>query len=745
MIKAADMYLRKKARSEYSLSKRASQENLDKNDCFVLRHCINYLNRLLDTYQNQDSETFKFILWILGPEWTALEKHLLTQLKKEKNKTNLRFYEEGCDQEDLSKLISQSMRKASKRLRIDFINFVWEMLDKRFKALSYSGTCETEAKLAALSKMFNLTEQEKDFCTFLYIVSTWSECDAYFVDCLRCHNVAGRRYLRAILGMTDGDVKDVLSGTLSRIEFYEMDRHSLNLTADFLSFFQKPSDQLLTKHYFVRVSRKTISLASHLIDPKETDHIIRLLSEKRESPNHILLYGPPGTGKTSYALGLAHKLKISTYEILREEENTTNKRRTAILACLNMTNGGNDGSLIVVDEADNLLNTHDSWFSRGETQDKGWLNQLLEEPGSRMIWITNSISEIDGSVLRRFAYSAHFRPFNQLQRITLWESILRRHRVKRYFDSSRIKDLSNRYPVSAAVIDMAVKKAVETSSVDSLSLDSTVKMNLNAYMTLIHNGEKPRNKEKIEDNYSLEGLNVEGDLPVILAQLKIFDSWLRTSVHEDVRNMNLLFYGPPGTGKSEMARYIAKDLKRELVCKRASDVISPYVGETEQNISRMFNEAESSEAILIMDEADTFLFNRNSAVRSWEISQTNEFLTQMERFRGVLICTTNRLEGLDNASIRRFNYKIGFNYLKPEGNIVFYRKLLSSLTSQPRDKSIEKDLTTLTNLSPGDFRIVRDRFSLQSQGQVSHRMMMDVLLLESRIKKNHECRKIVGF
>jgi SpoVK/Ycf46/Vps4 family AAA+-type ATPase len=140
-------------------------------------------------------------------------------------------------------------------------------------------------------------------------------------------------------------------------------------------------------------------------------------------------------------------------------------------------------------------------------------------------------------------------------------------------------------------------------------------------------------------------------------------------------------YGPPGAGKSELARYIAGHLDRELMVKRVSDIVSPYVGETEQNISRVFSEAEAAEAVLVIDEADSFLFNRSRAVRSWEISHTNEFLTQMERFRGILICTTNRFEDLDQASVRRFNYKIGFRCLKPEGNVIFYRKLLSPLTS----------------------------------------------------------------
>ncbi len=74
--------------------------------------------------------------------------------------------------------------------------------------------------------------------------------------------------------------------------------------------------------------------------------------------------------------------------------------------------------------------------------------------------------------------------------------------------------------------------------------------------------------------------------------------------------MNLLFHGPPGTGKSELARYIAKRLDREIICKRASDILDPYVGMTERKIREPFEEAEREEAILVIDEADTMLFNR---------------------------------------------------------------------------------------------------------------------------------------
>lgn len=717
--------------------------NPDKNERFVLRKCAAYLGNLLDNYQLFDGETITFLVWILGPETIDIGNSLL---KNVKDRERLSSYWEECmlDPDDIPDALCRMLKDIDKKAFHSFAALVRQGLERRQGNLAYSGRCDVEKKLRSLSKMFGLTDQEMTFVEFLYIVSLWQQAETYFVDHLQCHDISGRRYLKIILQMTESELAGVFSGTLARIGLYEIDRHRFNFTDDFISFFQKPSNDLSANQFFSRFSRKTIPLQSHLVPPQITENILSLLSVKRESANHILLYGPPGTGKTSYARGLARKLGAPAYEILKEEGNTTSKRRAAILACLNMTNGV-DGSLVVVDEADNLLNTRYSWFSRGETQDKGWLNQLLEEPGVRMIWITNNIREIESSVLRRFAFSVHFRNFNRRQRFVLWESILRRHRVRGSFRSEEIEELAARHSVSAAIMDLSVRKALETSSPKHDAFRKIMTMNLDAHETLLNDGVKPRDRETIEADYALDGLSIAGEISEMMASLEAFDTCLRSPHQNSTRNFNLLFYGPPGAGKSELARYIAKHLGKELIVKRASDILSPYVGVAEQNIGRVFYEAETAEAVLVIDEADSFLFSRDRAVRSWEISQTNEFLTQMERFRGVLICTTNRFSDLDAASVRRFNYKIGFSYLKPEGNVIFYQRMLTGL-SEATLSSVEADmLKQIHDLTPGDFRIVRDRFAIFESGRISHAMMIGALREEARVKKSQEGKKTIGF
>jgi SpoVK/Ycf46/Vps4 family AAA+-type ATPase len=516
------------------------------------------------------------------------------------------------------------------------------------------------------------------------------------------------------------------------------------LTDDFLCNLESHTTENLAAKYFTRIPRQTIPLTCHQIGQNETDHILRLMMNKSKTSTHLLLYGRPGTGKTSYACGLARQLNLPAYRIVHTEENQTATRRMAIIACRNMTGSG-DGALIIVDEADNILNTRLSGFTRGETQDKGWLNQFLEEPGARMIWITNTIDDIEESVLRRFAYSLHFEELNRRQRTRLWEGILENNRAQRFFSSEDVEKMVTHHPASAGVIDLAVKKAREMKLRTPEKFQEAVALSLNAHERLIAGGDRKIERERIDRNYSLEGLNIHGDMAAMMQRLEAFDAFLRRPEQTEYRNINLLFYGPSGTGKSELARYIAERLHREVICRRAGDILDSLVGGTEKNIRNTFAEAEREQAVLVFDEADSFLFNREMAGHSWEISFTNEFLTRMERYRGILVCTTNRMSELDIASFRRFNHKIGLHYLKPEGNVIFYQKLLAPLTTVPLQPAEENDLKAISTLTPGDFRIVRDTFILMPADRITPQAMIDDLRRESLIKQVYRGDKSIGF
>ncbi len=137
---------------------------------------------------------------------------------------------------------------------------------------------------------------------------------------------------------------------------------------------------------------------------------------------------------------------------------------------------------------------------------------------------------------------------------------------------------------------------------------------------------------------------------------------------------------------------MAQELGRECVIKKASDLLSPFVGETEKNIAKAFYTAEKQGHILVIDEADSFIYSRESAIRSWEVTQVNEFLTQLETFRGICICTSNRRTSMDAAAMRRFSFKVPFIYAKADQLEHLYSTILAPLC---KAKLLEKEIELL--------------------------------------------------
>ena len=231
--------------------------------------------------------------------------------------------------------------------------------------------------------------------------------------------------------------------------------------------------------------------------------------------------------------------------------------------------------------------------------------------------------------------------------------------------------------------------------------------------------------------FELDYLNVDIDVEAISRGL---------SLHSTAR---FCLYGPPGTGKTSFGGYLSKILDRPLMVKRASDIFDMYVGGTEKNIARIFNEASQEGSILMIDEADSLLQDRKGASRSWEVTQVNELLTQMENFQGVLICSTNLMHDLDQASLRRFDFKVFFDYLKQKQRWELFVKHLqgygSDLSNIAREKIVIDRLHALT---PGDFAVARRQFEVFSRKPTP---MEFSAILEKECKSKPGISSTMGF
>lgn len=136
----------------------------------------------------------------------------------------------------------------------------------------------------------------------------------------------------------------------------------------------------------------------------------------------------------------------------------------------------------------------------------------------------------------------------------------------------------------------------------------------------------------------------------------------------------LLFHGAPGTGKTLCAEAIAGELGRSLWRLRVDQLVSRWAGETEKNLASVFRRARVAGDVILLDEADSLLAARGVQTQRWEVSMTNLLLQEVERFPGVLVVTTNRLDSLDPALERRVLARIEFPMPDAEGRLALWKR-----------------------------------------------------------------------
>jgi SpoVK/Ycf46/Vps4 family AAA+-type ATPase len=239
----------------------------------------------------------------------------------------------------------------------------------------------------------------------------------------------------------------------------------------------------------------------------------------------------------------------------------------------------------------------------------------------------------------------------------------------------------------------------------------------------------PRNTAQCATQYRLDVLNTDCNIEDVCSGLR---------KHGEGR---MCLYGAPGTGKSAFGKYVAETLDRPLMIRRASDIQSPWLGVAEQNMAKMFRQASEENAVLLLDEADTFLQDRKDATRSWEVSQVNEMLTQMESFEGIFIASTNLMGSLDAAALRRFDMKVKFDYLKPEQAWQLFLDTTSKFGVETTEAHRGK-LDMLRLLTPGDFANVVRQSRLCNISSASE--LIGLLEAECKIKPESGKQKI-GF
>ncbi|MBE7942676.1 MULTISPECIES: ATP-binding protein [Ramlibacter] len=618
-----------------------------------------------------------------------------------------------------------------------------------------------EKNIDALSGLLQLNRAERALLLYGTLARYQRDLRSILVEFKVNNAPEAYAALADVAGVNATEVGEALraGSRLERIGLVEnlISEHNITDLADLMKVSEKLPPVLMREYrdenelmaVFTRPCSKTgLGLVDFDFAGEEPQVLCTLLRNavaRKEAGVNVLLYGPPGTGKTELAKVVAQAAGLELYEVEyadRDGNSLSGRDRYRSLQIAQVFLKGSAQAALLFDEVEDVfppISSEAAQFmaraeqvvapTSGSVSGKAWVNQILESNPVPTLWVTNRIEQIDPAFRRRFAYHLELKSPPPGAREALVRKSLDGVGVSEAF----LRKLTERKGLTPAQIRTAVRFAGLAAAAPE-GMEALIERQLrNADQAL---GRRPGGhaERPVVTTWDLDMLHVESrfELPRIVEAL-------RARGHG-----TLCFWGPPGTGKTALAEHIARSLDRPLLVKQASDLMSKYVGETEQNMAAMFQEAEAERAVLLLDEADSFLQDRRGAQRTYEVTEVNEMLQGMERFNGIFVCTTNLMDRIDQAALRRFTFKIRFQPLTAaQRERMFIVEALggdaAALTEAARSR-----LTRLDQLCPGDFAAVKRQVEILAATMDADEFL-EQLEAEHRIKPEVREARAIGF
>ena len=626
-----------------------------------------------------------------------------------------------------------------------------------------------EKNIDALSNLLQLNKAERALLLYGTLARYQRDLRSILVEFKVNNAPEAYAAIATIAGVTAAEVGEALraGGRLERIGLVEnlISEHSITDLADLMKVSEKLPPVLMREYrdraelmaVFTRPAARSELKSSDFEfvgdDVQVLVHLLRKAQATKAQGVNVLLYGPPGTGKTELAKVVAAEAGLDLFEVEyadRDGNSLSGRDRYRSMQIAQVFLKGSQEAALLFDEVEDVFPPISvdaaGLMARAEQQampagmghsvsGKAWVNQILESNPVPTIWVTNRIEQIDPAFRRRFAYHLELKSPPPGAR----EQLIRKSLADVAVSDEFVAKLTERKGLTPAQIRTAVRFA-DLAHVGEVpggeAFEALIERQLkNSDAALGRKADTGTSKGLRQvTTYDLGMLNVESrfEIPRIVEALKARGHGA------------LCFYGAPGTGKTALGEYIAQQMDQPLIIKQASDLVSKYVGETEQNMAAMFEEATQEKAVLLLDEADSFLLDRRGAQRSYEVTEVNEMLQQMERHHGVFICTTNLLDRIDQAALRRFTFKIRFKPLTAEQREkMFVTEALGGNAELLTDE-VRRRLAKLEQLTPGDFAAVKRQTDILA-AEFSVEEFLEQLEAEHRIKPEVREQRSMGF
>ena len=389
----------------------------------------------------------------------------------------------------------------------------------------------------------------------------------------------------------------------------------------------------------------------------------------------FLAYGPPGCGKTEFCRTVAAEAGATLYSVGGREQGPDARlavRRNESLEYAIEALADEPEAVILFDELEDY-----------GTAAKHWLNGLAESTPVPLLFTANAIDALRWSepfFLDRLTYSLEFEHLPRGRRASMFAGLLR--------GADEMESLADELAADRRVKPRQVRNAGRVAVLSGGGA-AAARRAVGQQAQLLHGKRtvEPRAAEK----YDLSLVRANPDLEMLTTEIAAVGPC----------RMGILLDGPSGSGKSEYAKQLAKRMDLDPLPKRASQLMSKWVGETEQKIAGAFAEARTTGSFLIIDEADSFLADRRDAFRNWEISMVNEMLSQLENHDLPYAFTTNLADRLDPAAARRFLFRATFRFLDEPRVVRAWEFFFEG--------ECPAGVRSLARLVPADFALVHER------------------------------------